>query len=224
MNFLELPNASFDRFERENLPTVNLVAPTYYEILHHFSKHSENQVICVLNSSFKSALIKVFYPVITDMHLAATFLTPQFRQFKFISDSTERANALQKAKQFVENHIDHHSDTITLIECPNKCSKTTFGEDSDCSDDEPVPEIAKYSSSKFQKCENVLQFWKTHQSQFVGLTDVALKVLSKSASSSLSEKTFSVAGKINRPDRAHFKPENLPLIVKYAYSRKFLCK
>ena len=102
-----------------------------------------------------------------------------------------------------------------------KAQKKEFGEDD--SDVEPEGnELVDYLELKVARYDNILEFWKAHANRFPNLCEVAMKILSKSASSSLSEKAFSIAGKINRPDRAHFKPENLPLLLILSYAKKFI--
>lgn len=231
VKFLLITKESFDKFEMEKVPTLNLVAPLYYKMQHDFEKFglecdqrlerdfAIDILVDDLKIHFSKSLKEVFFPVLSDMHLASTILTPQYRKFNFIAEKNERNIMLNKAKSLIESCMPIDS-TPDCCATPPHTKRSTYGEDSDQSE-EDLSEFDSYLNTKFTKNDNTLEFWKAHASAYPALVNVAMRFLSKPAASSLSEKCFSIAGKINRPDRAHFKPKNLPLIVKYAYARKF---
>ena len=157
-------------------------------------------------------------PIISPIHLASTLLFINYRQFKFIEDEKERENSLNIAKKYIKENIST-ADIQQVAKDPSaKKLKCAFGEDSD--DELEEDQLEMYLKLKCNKFDNPLDFYRSFGDNFSNLTDLALQLFSKAASSSLSEKSFSIAGKINRPDRAHFKSKNLSLLVILAYAKK----
>lgn len=221
VNFLTPIMAKFDVFEQESVPTINLIVPTYYELLDHLSKSRECPIISSLAFNLETELERKFKPILMPIHFAATLLTPQYRKFNFIS-GPEKAEKLKIARSYIAENIDEQP----VAKKPKQVKKK-YGEDSDDDDDdfnENLGELDRYLKFKVprdEKTENPLEFYRNNGLKFPALTNLALKILAVGAASSLSEKCFSIAGKINKPDRAHFNPDNLPLLVILSYKKKF---
>ena len=60
---------------------------------------------------------------------------------------------------------------------------------------------------------NALQFWKTYESLFPQLADLAKKYLSVQASSAAVERMFSIAGHIFNPKRRRLSVEYFDTLV-----------
>ena len=123
VDFLKTPTEAFDNFEKESIPTINLVAPTYYKVLNDCSIETSNSILVTLNSCFKEALNVKFFTMITDLHYAATLLTPHFRKFNFIPNESERAVALNSAQKYIRSMIDLGGDNEAVIAPEPKIQK-----------------------------------------------------------------------------------------------------
>lgn len=231
VKFLKPINNCFNVFEKENVPTSHMVAVSYHEILHHIKETRKDDAMILIADSFSDAISQKFSPIINDIHYVAALLCPKYRKFNFIGSREERSKALKSTYVIIRDAINSmHDDPIdepAVMPNAEHSSETStskkYGEDS--SDDEQVEEILdeldKYLKMKVKKDDNPLIFWKSNERQFPKLSKLARMVFSKAAASSLSEKCFSVAGKIQRPDRSSIKPSNLPLCLKVTYARKF---
>ena len=82
-------------------------------------------------------------------------------------------------------------------------------------DDEVYDEVMEYMKMKvnYQTGENVLLWWKKHSSIFPQLSRVALPLLSIPASSTTSERVFSVTGRVLEARRQQLNPDSLDSLV-----------
>ena len=75
-------------------------------------------------------------------------------------------------------------------------------------------EIQKYLSEEAPEDICPLKYWQQNAYKYTKLSPIAAEILVQTASSAGSERRFSTAGKVIRPDRANLAPETLK---KYSY-------
>ena len=162
---------------------------------------------------------KKYIDVIKDHHLIASFLHPNFKRFKFISDPDARQQDLFKTKSLIRQKIADLIDD-TIIEIPHKKPKNSSIYDVDSEEEaENDNEIEEYFNMKVNaQYKNVLDFWK--DTPFKRLQKIALEVYSVPASSAASERAFSISGKILRKERSRINPETLSIMSIVANNRK----
>lgn len=224
VDFLTPINSMFDAFEASG-PTSHLVLPHYYMVVHHL-KNAPNSMKIFANK-LKEFIETKFYPSITNKHYMATLLSPNFRKFSFISDEKEKKEmhnyALLICGDVVETQVPDICDESKPTCKKRKLDESILREDStDNEDIEEIPEseIGKYLLLKTRKFSNPLEFWAIHTNRFPILAKVARSVFSIPASSSFSERFFSITGKIARPDRCSLSPDHLSLLAQLLSASK----
>lgn len=229
VDFIKPIKLCFDDFEKETVPTINMVAPKFHEIQAHFKTSLADSDLAILANSFIDAFQAKFAPLVSEEHYIATMLTPNYRKFKFVEDVRTRNELLNETRDAIRKMLQSIPEPDIADKKPQpkkpKSSKK-YGEDSseEEQEDDYVDELDKYLGMKIKKFDDPLDFWRLHEEELPRLSKIAKSELSKAASSSLSEKAFSVAGKINRSDRSSISPENLPLLLIVSYKNKFYSK
>ena len=189
VQFLNEVNTSFDTFENEKLPTFNMITPIYFKLLNLATNmQNKNSKMSILATNFIKFLKIKFEPNLTDETYAATLLSPNFRQFKFIIDEITRNSYLDLAKSFIQQKLRllqnlKQSDTNeNFIEKKIK-TEHTFGEDSSEDDisGELSDELSEYLKLKIPKINNPLLFWQSHETQFPLLSIICKQLFSIAA-------------------------------------------
>lgn len=225
LEFLCQFNDCFDDFEKESEPTIHMVAVNYYKLKDHINDYKKIESMISIAIAFEDALEEKFAPILLIEHFVACLLSPSYRKFKFFPAGPERERKLSEACVAVRDALSLMSDPKNLGPTPKKKAKTKkYGQDSSSEEDEVPDELNRYLKIKCESGTDTLSFWRTNQEKFPNLSKLAKSTLSKAAASSLSEKCFSVAGKIERPDRASIDPKNLAFCLIISFKNKFSFK
>lgn len=184
----------------------------YHELKNY--KIDENSILYSFYCNVQELLDLKYLEIVTIEHKIATFLHPNFKKFHFIQDTAERARELSAVKLAIALRLSKlpskQISEVEIIEPEPKREKedSKYHVDSSDEEDQISSELDDYIKEKVKKVyENPLKYWEL--SSHHGLAEIAKEVFSLLASSSLSERAFSYAGKITRPDRASIKPKTL---------------
>lgn len=189
---------------KDDSPTINLVLPVYCKIKTFLSQSEKDDSRI---QDLKKTYSKYFFKfVITDIHKQATFLTPKFKEMNGLLDKNERESLLKSLE-------------ILINEEPNVRDSFSFSEDSASNDFfsdfvtkknkrmRITSEIERYSDSIITNKIDTLSFWITNKIEYPKLSNLALKILSISATSCRIEEIFSQSGIMLSSKRSSMLPE-----------------
>lgn len=159
-------------------------------------------------------------------HKIATFLSPQFKKLKMLTDQ-EKIEVTEEIKikiEFIKNDanctqeiIERNTSAASSAPPKPKRAKTCFDEFGDSSESEEEPriesEIEEYLKYKVIKDEPILEFWKKNVKKYPALSILAKKILCVPASSASSERNFSTAGIVVDKRRSNIKPNKVDALL-----------
>ena len=229
----------YDELEAVKTVTISKVLPLVYGLIEELSttlcEADENINPETESLNFLKNMIielireKVIDGAITNVHYTATFLDKRFKLDFLPSSANELAKAVLKEmyskqpamKTATSNTVCADSTAIPpaakipkvgiLSKMKAKPMQPTINP---CLSELEV-ELDIYSKIEPTDREP-LEFWKEHRYQLPVLTNLAIQILAIPASSAGSERRFSIAGKVCRPDRANLKPSKVAKLSKVA--------
>ena len=202
----------FNKLESTNEPNLNLVVPTYFILLETFVP-GENESINCLNSHLTSSIKEKFWPIIKIEHWVASFLDPKMKNLIFVPQELRESMKVE-----IIDYLKQNAQPGTIVNSMPKKPKQstslferhfqTFEEGPKSIDEE----ISVYIEIR-SNTQNPFQFWKENQFRLPILSGIAQQVLIVQSSSSLSERIFSHAGKIDSKQRASLGPKTLSALT-----------
>lgn len=146
-----------------------------------------------------------------DLHRAATFLNPQYKSLKFATDIEIRLT--HDIVRYLMNEMDEEEAEPVELASTSSSSSPMF----DYIDDEVKDELEEYISYKVVKTDtlNLIEWWKDRTEIFPRLSKVAFYLHSIPAGSTVSERLFSISGRIITELRSNIDPgqvQNLMLL------------
>lgn len=215
ISLLEPLKSTFDILESSENPTIQRVLPRLQKMKLQFSPNqNDDTLILQVKESFLKGITEKYVP--NDIHYVATLLTPSYKKFNFsenaISDMSRAKTLLKK----LYSEMNTTEEDTNKIESP-KSKYTKIDSDEDESDAEISP-VSSFDDEfdayiKCPKDQDIISFWIKNNTKLPILSKIALQVLVIPASSSLSERIFSVSGYINDKRKCSMKPETLALLT-----------
>lgn len=186
----------------QDIPTLHLVLPWQKKLINHFGvKANDCSNIIGSKNLLMEGLESKF--VIKPVHQVACFLDPRMKHFKNLLDEDEKAIVHMLIKSYMNQSTTNN--TLISSNLPST-SKTTADSDlneffsvDDCNTDylSCEEEFLNYLHFPVRQIEiNVLDFWKEHEKIFPRLAAVCKQLLGIPATSTPSERVFSLAGHV----------------------------
>lgn len=206
----------------ENTPTFHKVLPWFKKLQTHLIENADDDRIirnikyCLRNNLCNKYTIK---PV----HKLASFLDPKMKKFTNLLNIEEREivygeikNIMKQYKVTVPEII--HTDPNSSIKREKILLQDFFDEPSEENIDSADSEFIKYIQySNFKIDQNILEFWKDKKEVFPRLFEMAKFYLAIPATSTPSERIFSMSGHTLQKRRSQLSGNSIKklLFVKY---------
>lgn len=223
---LKIFKEASDDLERDATVTMPNVVLWYHKIKKYLSELNPDSSasISLLKERTLNFLERKF--LLTMEHKIATFLSPQFKKLKMLTDQ-EKIEVTEEIKikiEFIKNDanctqeiIERNTSAASSAPPKPKRAKTCFDEFGDSSESEEEPriesEIEEYLKYKVIKDEPILEFWKKNVKKYPDLSILAKKILCVPASSASSERNFSTAGIVVDKRRSNIKPNKVDALL-----------
>ncbi|CAG2173567.1 unnamed protein product [Oppiella nova] len=162
-------------------PTLNHVLLWYYKLLKHLNSTPDDDTLAIgLKQVIKAGMEQNFQ--LQPFHKIAAFLWPNFRFLKMLS-AEEREEVHNEVRALIDSRIAEEDGPGAGAASDPKKSKSDFDEWEDQQDSEQ-DELNKYISVQLTTCneQNILVWWREHQSDFPKLSHLAKWILSIPAS------------------------------------------
>ena len=220
LEILEPFEDATDCAQRQNSVSASLVIPCVRGLRIHLgemqSKYNSN-LVAALRKSLDRRLIQYEGRAV---YRLASMSDPQFK-LQWAADEQEKetlkAELTSKACTVIDVALPEHT---TMKSSPKKRKRLFSFMDKSVAPAQPATdeslntEITKYFS---QPClaedSDALAFWKGHVGTFPVLSKMAMQYLAVPASSAPIERTFSIAGKVFRPDRCRLIDVNFERVM-----------
>lgn len=215
-SFLKKFEEIFDSLEKSCEPSINLVLPSYYSMVKMLqAEETDSTTTKIMKTEFLLSIKYKFFKSIKDIHFIASFLDSRYKNLKFLSENQKQLKIKMIQNSIIEFAKTFKKESKKKDSKEREQKKTSVQQFEDSSDDEDMIldtdvllEIAKYKSSK-QKTENPLEFWEINKTSYPIMSKYAEKKLIAQASSAISERIFTHAGKINSQERASMSAETI---------------
>ena len=217
----------------EKWVTISTVRPLLHKLLEVHLKCEKQD--SKLTKDMKTAMIENLterYVQLALMHLnISTFLDPRFKLPSFLTDDEKQPllefiekevidNTLITVKKNTENTVEEEENPpkkklrgekqlLHLI--GNICNESPTTESTDTTEKAKI-EIKRYMDE--ERCEiSPLVWWKRNEDRYPALAKMARKYLAVPATSTPSERAFSIAGCVINKKRACLLPENVNMLI-----------
>ena len=180
----------------------------------------------------------------TNTTVIAAALDPRFCRLKFLSPDESlqlqlkvQALALEAKRRVMESQQPQHTidgqtsagvtekrsvsllDTLLGSDSEETSSQNDSGDEADVISHSVREEILKYFGEQpLPKSSDPLQWWKTNEARFPSLAVLAKSYLCVPATSTPSERLFSIAGNIASKKRASLSPEHVDMLTFLHYN------
>ena len=235
LNFYEPFNKIFDHLEMSTVPTIQNVIPTYYLIRNTLSQCEESAFSCIqlLRQYVQEGLDNKYWSSTTMIHQVTTLLYPTFRQLSFIHDTSFRREVINNVKESIQTlstyiEVNDRLDGPIQLQSPKVSktdpflslrSSTSTGASATLSTSCKIEELvlkefhAYLATSIEETSTNPLMFWRTRESEYICLSQIAHKIYVIQASSGESERHFSIGGTTLDSRRSNLAPIALESLV-----------
>jgi hypothetical protein len=189
----------------EKTPTLHLVLPTQYKLRNHLTSLGTDSAIVTQMKQHLSVQLQKYFTV-TDIHAAATLLDPRLKNKEGLLSDEVKDRGIRTIRNMVTNTTPPPSVSDDL-EPPRKkalVNAATTAASDDFFDDlftmshssASVPdEVQAYLTATGDVITDLLQYWKGKELIWPKLSNVARVLLGVPATSTSSERTFSLAGR-----------------------------
>ncbi len=198
-------------------PSLHLVVPTRYQLMKQLTINiNDSPTVSLLKGRFKLYMQSHFQ--LTRLHCAATLLDPRIKNKANILDDNVKAQAVCDIKQLVANVTEQptaaaaiiapsaENEDFTVVPAvkrprTNMCDSflNDFFATSAVPTEQFVDEVENYMAMPFSTTDvadnNILHFWQTKSNTWPKLAQVVRGLLAVPASSTSSERSFSIAGR-----------------------------
>ncbi|KAE8740528.1 hypothetical protein FOCC_FOCC013955 [Frankliniella occidentalis] len=223
------------RFEKEKEPTIQHVLPQYFTLKKHVAPRlgaALSPPIVKLRALLDEQLTVKYLPNIKDRHKVGAFLWPMCAELPFLCEE-EREQVKATVRQMCEEQravmlrrgllegpgVSPSPDKRRRTRRPRALSdEEQYAEILGESMDPDLDEVEKYlltvrTTGKNVKSKDLLKWWKERSADLPILSRVVRMVLATLASSSASERNFSVAGRLISPRRNCLAPETVDVML-----------
>ena len=223
VDFLKPLSQIFDTLEKTKAPTFNMVVPSYYLLKSMWTeKIDDSLTLKKMKKSFSQSIDNKLFTSITIQHWTATFLDPNLRTLAFIPGELKESKMEEIKSSMKIFYASSEAEPALPSPKKDKISENSiyssiFAMNPGSENSRPQgleQEISEYLNTQFTSGMDPLCFWKKNSAKFTILSKAAQSLLPIQASSSLSERIFSHAGKIDTPDRASLKPDTLSCLTR----------
>ncbi|KAK3919978.1 E3 SUMO-protein ligase ZBED1, partial [Frankliniella fusca] len=224
-------NKAIKLFEMEKQPTIQHVVPQYFVLKSHVEDPQllDSLPIAKFRSLLLSQLQDKYLPNISERHKIGSFLWPRCSALAFYS-----AEEREMVKSSVRRLVQEQEEVMrrrgllpdpSLQPAPQKKRCTRLSSDDDYSsilggekESDVADEVDKYlfivqTSGNGVRSADLLQWWKDKSTDLPVLSRVVRMILATPASSSASERIFSVAGRLISPRRNCLSPEIVDVML-----------
>lgn len=176
----------------------------------------DSNTLTSFKASIRHNLESKFTPHL--LHKVAVFLNPRQKSMRVLSPQ-DRQNVLEYVDEQLEDLPlrAHQPEPAPIQEPPSKRRKYAIDDFDDIpAEEQVVSELDEYKNIAVKVEElnlPILDWWKAHAGQFPALSKLARNVLCIMASSSPSERNFSIAGIVVSARRSCLKPSSINNIL-----------
>ena len=185
--------------------SLHMVVATKYQITKHLQVSATDSNIIKDFKTHLNDMMKRYFPI-NEMHRIATLLDPKFKR---IATKIITEEEIKEALNSLNNMVDElplvrpasfDSNQNTSLELPEKKRKihndnsSKFFVDLFESEEAAINEVDSYWNSTDSE-DNISSSWKSKTGLYPNLSQVAQSVLSIPATSTSSERSFSIAGR-----------------------------
>ena len=215
VDFLQLFHEATKTLEGSDGPTLHQVIPWFAKLKNHCTaKDTDSEDITALKSLALKYIREKFNPGI--QHKVAVFLNPKQKPMKALTPADQ-----QLVMEYVSDQLDsmplsvHQTSNNSATPPPTKrrCIDEFDDDEEEDEDTAQTCEVQRYKDLKVQGPTPVLPFWRSKESDFPGLATLARNTFCIQASSSASERVFSLAGHVVNTRRSRLKPCNVDNIL-----------
>lgn len=194
-------------------PILYFVWLAYDKLLKHSTpKNSDASYVSLMKTKAYQYMEEKF--VLHELHRIATFLHPNFKSLKFVSNQM-RIKTIDDTKTLLNRF--HPNAERLMNRRASSCSHSSIESalSSYFDEDEPIDEVEEYTSLKCPLEINLdlIKWWRERGNLFPLLSKLALWIHSIPASSIPSERKFSSAGSIICEKRSNLKPDSIENIL-----------
>jgi hypothetical protein len=187
----------------DKTPTIHLVLPTRYKLRNHLTSLGTDSAVIVQLKQHLSVQLEKYFPV-SHIHAAATILDPRLKTKDGLMTDELKENGIKTLRKMLTDQIQKPLDNEDL-ETPRKKAKTDaissasddFFDDLFTSPQQiniAVDELQSYLTSH-ETATDLLQYWRHKAPTLPKLSAVARIILGVPATSTSSERSFSLAGR-----------------------------
>jgi hypothetical protein len=209
--------------EGEKEPTLHLVVPSIKRLKFHcMVSDDDSATMANLKETAATFLDKKFTP-----HLlceTAVFMNPRQKSMRVLPASDRPLVIDNISEQLDDLPLrDHRPPTATAEEAPPAKRARHYEEFDDLHEEEvQASELEQYQNIPPAACNlPILTWWKAHSSQLPALSRLARNTLCVMASSSPSERVFSVAGQVVSARRTSLHPSSVNNILLLNSAKKW---
>ncbi|KAK3931948.1 Transposable element Hobo transposase [Frankliniella fusca] len=229
-------NVAIKLFEKEKDPTIQHVLPEYFILKNHVAPPlgPSPPAIVKLREILTEQLTLKYLPNIKDRHKVGAFLWPMCAELPFLpGEEREKVKSTVRTMCEEQKAIMLRRGLLADANAPpppkkrraRGSGKGPSEEDryaeilgGDRQQPEVWDEVDKYllivkTAGNFVKSNDLLKWWKARSADLPVLSRVARMVLATPASSSSSERNFSVAGRVITPRRNCLAPETVDVML-----------
>lgn len=208
--------------EGDKYPTLNLVC-LWFERL---KRHCQSQALDSPQQAAVRSRLSDWLPrkvLIHDLHKVATFLWPKFNQLRMLS-AQDRDHVYSHVRSLLrdmtasspeEDATEGDEDAMPPLAKRSALDFTEWENMPSGIGEEEEDEVTIYTSQRpvMQDERDLLGWWRRNSAMYPRLSKLARDVLCIPASSSSSERTFSVAGRTISQRRTQLKPATVDAIL-----------
>ena len=197
--------------------SLHMVAGTKYQITKHLQVSATDSNIIKDFKTHINDMMKRYFPI-NEMHRIATLLDPKFKR---IATKIMTEEEIKETLNSLNNMVDElplvrpasfDSNQNTSLEPPEKKRKIHNDNSSEFfvnlfeSEEAAINEVDSYWNSTDSE-DNISSYWKSKTGLYPNLSQVAQSVLSIPATSTSSERSFSIAGRTLDNRRTQLHPD-----------------
>lgn len=236
INLLDYFDIATNELSKDTSPTLPYVYPWYLKLDQYLSNFDTKNIDSLEKSVelLKKGLVDKY--IVKDIHKVATVFEPKMKSLEKNCNFSEKQKIYEKALADMEMFLlttEGNEPSTTFEEPPPKKVAVNINKElseffdtettaSDVLDGNLKQEFTSYINSSIdpEPTISVLEFWKTNEKKFPRISKYAKQILCIPATSTPSERLFSIAGQTLNKRRSALKPEKLDklLFIKYNYS------
>lgn len=215
-----------DQFEGTISPTIQLVLLHRAKLLKHLNsivseekyddilKNLAHRTLIILKEKFKTNIY----------HGMALFLCPPFKKLRMVENIDKRQGIIEKVKielpKLQSNLISNcsQSERVPIEETIQSEEDNIFSEwKDDCLPSDNFydfnNELNIYQMESYNKNQDILQRWKELSDKLPLMAKLASRILAIPASSTASERSFSISGRVIEERRTQLKGDTVDFLL-----------